>query len=328
MAAIYFRSVPFDKHAVTLALESGVDGVIVPASEVDLVSGLALCDVIADEDLTFHTIETKQDEEDIAESLRAGRKIVLAPGWEIIPVENLLAQSDFVMAEVENSQRAKLASGILEKGVAAIVVPAKIAGELKEIIAQCKISQGQENLLPAVITRVEKVGLGHRVCLDTLSIMQRGQGALIGNSSAFLFLVHAETEHNEYVASRPFRINAGAVHAYIKLPHDKTGYLAEMGAGKEILVVDASGESTAAIIGRVKIESRPMLLVEAEITDADGRRTAGSIFLQNAETIRLTGPGGVSISVVNLKPGDEVLCHVDNAGRHFGMRVKEDIREV
>ena len=28
---IYFKSVPFNKNGVTLALESGVDGVIVPA---------------------------------------------------------------------------------------------------------------------------------------------------------------------------------------------------------------------------------------------------------------------------------------------------------
>jgi 3-dehydroquinate synthase II len=37
---------------------------------------------------------------------------------------------------------------------------------------------------------------------------------LVGNSSAFTFLVNAETESNPYVAPRPFRINAGAVHAY------------------------------------------------------------------------------------------------------------------
>ena len=28
-----------------------------------------------------------------------------------------------------------------------------------------------------------------------------------------------------------------------------------------------------------------------------------------------------------LKPGDKVLCRTDQAGRHFGMRIKEDIQE-
>ena len=51
------------------------------------------------------------------------------------------------------------------------------------------------------------------------------------------------------------------------------------------------------------------------------------MFLQNAETIRLTAPDGTPVSVVTLKPGDKVLCRTDEAGRHFGMRIKEDIQE-
>ena len=52
------------------------------------------------------------------------------------------------------------------------------------------------------------------------------------------------------------------------------------------------------------------------------------VFLQNAETIRLTAPDGSPVSVVSLKPGDTVLCHTDAVGRHFGMRIAEEIREV
>lgn len=328
MAAIYFRSVPFSKSDVTLALESGVDGIIVPASEMEAVSSLARCTALPDEELTLHAINSKSDEEEILRQLAAGKLIALARGWEIIPVENLLAQSDKVIVEAENVERARLACGILEKGVAALLIPSEAVGSLKEIISQCKISQGQEHLVPCRITRIEKVGLGHRVCLDTLSLLHRGQGALVGNSSSFTFLVHAETEHNEYVASRPFRINAGGVHAYIRLPHDKTSYLSEMKSGQEILIVDSDGQGSSAILGRVKIEVRPMLLIEAEAQDDAGNLKTGAIFLQNAETIRLVTPEGAPVSVVALKPGDEILCRLDEAGRHFGMRVKEDIREI
>jgi 3-dehydroquinate synthase II len=154
-------------------------------------------------------------------------------------------------------------------------------------------------------------------------MLRRGQGLLVGNSSAFTFLVHAETEHNEYVAARPFRINAGAVHAYVIMPGDRTRYLEELRAGDETLVVNAAGESRLATIGRVKVEARPMLLIEAE---ASGRN--GAIFLQNAETIRLVTPQGEPVSVVDLKQGDQVLCRLDQAGRHFGMRISEDITEA
>ena len=327
MSRIYFNCVPFDKGDVTLALESGVDGVIVPRKHVEEVSGLSRCPVLAAEDTAMVALNVKADEEAVLERLHKGERVVLARGWEVIPVENLLAQSDSVLAEAATLDEARLAAGILERGVAGIVVSREAVADLKTIVSQCKLSQGHEELLPAVITRVESVGLGHRVCADTLSILRKGQGMLVGNSSAFTFLVHAETERNEYVAARPFRVNAGAVHAYVRLPGDKTTYLGEFKAGQEVLIVDANGETSLATLGRVKIEVRPMLLVEAKVTTEDGVKT-GAVFLQNAETIRLTTPGGEPVSVVGLKPGDTVLCRLDEAGRHFGMRISEDIREI
>lgn len=327
MSRIYFNCVPFDKGDVTLALESGVDGVIVPRQHVEQVSGLSRCPVWGAEDTAMMALNVKADEEAVLERLHSGERVVLARGWEVIPVENLLAQSDSVLAEAATLDEARLAAGILERGVAGIVVSREAVGDLKTIVSQCKLSQGHEELMPAVVTRVESVGLGHRVCADTLSLLRKGQGMLVGNSSAFTFLVHAETERNEYVAARPFRINAGAVHAYVRLPGDKTTYLGEFKAGQEVLIVDANGETSLATLGRVKIEVRPMLLVEAQVTTEDGVKT-GAVFLQNAETIRLTTPGGEPVSVVGLKPGDTVLCRLDEAGRHFGMRIREDIREI
>ena len=327
MSRIYFNCVPFDKGDVTLALESGVDGVIVPRKHVEEVSGLSRCPVWAAEDTAMMALNVKADEEAVLERLHKGERVVLARGWEVIPVENLLAQSDSVLAEAATLDEARLAAGILERGVAGIVVSREAVADLKTIVSQCKLAQGHEELLPAVITRVESVGLGHRVCADTLSILRKGQGMLVGNSSAFTFLVHAETERIEYGAARPFRVNAGAVHAYVRLPGDKTTYLGEFKAGQEVLIVDANGETSLATLGRVKIEVRPMLLVEAQVTTEDGVKT-GAVFLQNAETIRLTTPGGEPVSVVSLKPGDTVLCRLDEAGRHFGMRIREDIREI
>lgn len=327
MSRIYFNCMPFDKEDVTLALESGVDGVIVPAAQVEHVAGLSRCAVWAAEETPLVELNAKADEEAVLQRLLAGERVMLARGWEVIPVENLLAQSDSVLAEAGTLDEARLAAGILERGVAGIVVSREGLADLKDIVAQCKRILPREELLPGVVTRVEPVGLGHRVCADTLSLLNKGQGMLVGNSSAFTFLVHAETERNEYVAARPFRVNAGAVHAYVRLPEDHTTYLGEFRAGQEVLVVSHTGEASVATIGRVKIEVRPMLLVEAEVQTEEGVKT-GAVFLQNAETIRLTTPEGEAVSVVSLKVGDRVLCRLDEAGRHFGMRVREDIREV
>ena len=322
MKTIVFKALPFDKKLVTLALESGVDAILTSADKVEAVRALGRVQVLAPEDLPVVALNAKSDEEEAVRRLKAGERVVLAKGWEIIPVENILAQASCVGLEVESLDRARLAAGVLECGAETIVVLPEAAKELKAIVSEVKLAQGTQALVPATVTEIRHAGLGHRVCVDTISMLKKGQGMLVGNSSAFTFLVHAETESNPYVAARPFRVNAGAVHAYCAMPGDKTSYLEELASGRDVLVVDASGASSLATVGRVKVEVRPMLLITAKA----GEKT-GQVFLQNAETIRLTKPGGEPVSVVTLKPGDEVLVRVDEAGRHFGMRIREDIKE-
>ena len=52
------------------------------------------------------------------------------------------------------------------------------------------------------------------------------------------------------------------VHAYVALPGGRTGYLAELRSGSEVLVADAAGRARTALVGRVKCERRPLVLVE------------------------------------------------------------------
>ena len=158
--------------------------------------------------------------------------------------------------------------------------------------------------------------------MDTCTSMTLGQGILVGNSSSALFLVHAESVFNPYVAPRPFRVNAGPVHAYTRVPGGKTRYLSELSAGDEVLIVDFEGNTTVGTIGRLKIEKRPLMLVKAVVGDKEV-----TTILQNAETIRLTDPEGKPLSVVSLKPGDKVLVAVEEWGRHFGYKIDETITE-
>jgi 3-dehydroquinate synthase II len=144
----------------------------------------------------------------------------------------------------------------------------------------------------------------------------------VGNTSSAFFLVHSESLENPYVAARPFRVNASAVHAYILRPGNKTSYLSDLRVGDEMLVVNAKGQTRAAHIGRCKVETRPMLLIQAE---AGGREI--SIVLQNAETINLVRPDGQPVSVSKLKTGDQVLAHLETGGRHFGMKISETLTE-
>jgi 3-dehydroquinate synthase II len=149
-----------------------------------------------------------------------------------------------------------------------------------------------------------------------------GEGMLVGNSSQVLFLVHSESLENPFVNPRPFRVNAGPVHAYLRMADGKTKYLSEVRAGDQALVVNHEGRSYPAVVGRAKVERRPLALLQVE---GDGK--THSAILQNAETIRLTQAGGKSISLVDLKEGSEILVYQENSGRHFGVRIDETISE-
>ncbi|WP_462324446.1 3-dehydroquinate synthase II [Desulfoplanes sp.] len=319
---IYFKAVPFSKNDVTLALESGVDGIITDPDHVPEIEALGRVPVIPSDAIFFKTLTRKEDEEEVVAALSEKRGAVLGIGWEIIPVENILAQEPALGLEVDSLDAARVGAGILEMGVSTLVVLPQAISQLKDIVREMKLSQGTMPLESAEVISVTPVGLGHRVCVDTLSLLDTGQGMLVGNTSGFSFLVHAETEANPYVAPRPFRINAGGVHSYGMLPDDRTAYLEELVPGREVLIVGADGNTTTAVVGRCKTEVRPMLMVTAKI----GGRT-GCVFLQNAETIRLVRDDATPVSVVLLAPGDRILCHQDVAGRHFGMRITEDIRE-
>jgi 3-dehydroquinate synthase II len=329
MRTIWVKVDPWDKTLVTTALEGGADGVMVPKGFSQKVKALGriqtICedgDIIPGRDVVVYQIKSGDDETEIARLSRQKRVILQCHDWTIIPLENLIAKGADVIAEVCSLPEAQTAIGILEKGVKHILLDIRNAIELKKALSVLTTGGEQIGLRPAQIEIVKPVGMGDRVCVDTCSAMETGQGILVGNSSSTLFLVHAESVANPYVAPRPFRVNAGPVHAYTRVPDGKTRYLSELGAGDPVLIVDFNGHTTVGTVGRIKIEKRPLMLVAALVDN----KTVTTI-LQNAETIRLTAPDGKPVSIVNLNPGDQVLVATEAAGRHFGHKIEETITE-
>ena len=49
------------------------------------------------------------------------------------------------------------------------------------------------------------------------------------------------------------------VHAYVHAPDGRTAYLSELAAGEEVVAVDAAGRQRGVTVGRVKIETRPLV---------------------------------------------------------------------
>jgi 3-dehydroquinate synthase II len=330
MKKLWINVVPYDKGLVTTALESGAEAIVVPEGKAETVRHLGKIQIVAKDgdikpgnDVVFIDIANKQDE-DKASAISPGKIVVLRMlDWTIIPIENLLARrGKNIMVQVTNSEQARLMVEILEKGVDGVLLNSTDVNEIKKT---AEVLQGIGDiieLVEATITTVKQLGMGDRSCLDTCTQMVPGEGMLIGNTASGFFLVHSESIDNPYVAARPFRVNAGAVHAYTLSPGGGTKYLADLKAGDEVMIVDCNGKSQVAFLGRNKIEKRPMMLVEAEV-----QGVSFGLIMQNAETIRLVNPEGQPISITSLKPGDKVLAHIEKGGRHFGMKVEETLIE-
>ena len=252
--------------------------------------------------------------------------IVVGEDWTIIPLENLIArigEETELIAGVTTAEEAKTAFETLEIGADAVLLDTDDPDQIRETCAVRDEAERETlDLEYAEVLTVERAGSADRVCVDTGSLMDHDEGMLVGSMSRGLVFVHAETAESPYVASRPFRVNAGAVHAYVRTPDGGTKYLSELQSGDEVQVVDTDGNTREAIVGRVKIEKRPMFRVAFETEDGDRVET----LLQNAETIKVATREGRT-AVTDLEAGDELLLYYEDTARHFGEAVEESIIE-
>ena len=329
MKKVWVKSIPWNQEIALAAVESGADGLWIPPGMSSEVRKMGLISTIAEDgdfmlgrDVVEKEIREKKDEEEII-TLSLSKKVVVGDGdWKIIPLENLLSRTKNLFVEIDELEDGRTALSILEKGVDGVVINNPDANAVRNIIQALKRGNEKIELVPAKIKRIVPLGLGDRVCVDTCSSMIVGEGMLVGNSSQALFLVHSESVENPFVNTRPFRVNAGPVHSYIRLADGQTKYLSEIQSGDRVLIVNFEGKSYPAVVGRAKVEKRPLALVEAE-----ERGQSLSVILQNAETIRLTQVDGKAVSLVDLKEGSEVLVYREGSARHFGVQINETIIE-
>ena len=286
----------------------------------------------------YKELKTKEDEQEIVELSKTGYVdfiIVSARDWKIIPFENLIAEMHSnetdLIAEVDNVKDAELMLKTLEVGVDGILMTPTNANDIVELKKLIHTGFHIE-LTKAKILSIQSIPESERVCVDTTSLLNIGEGFLVGSTAAGFCLIHSETFETQFVASRPFRVNSGDVSAYVLVPDDdpertyRTNYLSELKGGKKVLAVNFKGEARIVSVGRVKIETRPMLRFELEVAKGD-KKIPISCICQNAETIRLVDPNGKAKSVVDIKVGDEVLVHVGPGATHFGTAIKETIIE-
>lgn len=275
------------------------------------------------------TVSSGEDIEKIKKAVESGTGTIImieTSDWRVIPLENIIswtAGKASLYAKARNVEDAVMLSGVLEKGVDGIIISPKSVDELASYADALGMGRGKVTLVDVQVESVKVVGNGSRACIDTAEMLKEGEGMLVGSFSSFLFLVHAEVFGSKYTSPRPFRVNAGAVHSYVLAEMNRTKYLSELGAGDKVLVVDRGGNSRTVVVGRSKVERRPLVLITARV-----KGQSGAVLLQYAETVSLIGGDGSIKAVTEIKPGDVVKAMVsEQSGRHFGTAVSEEIRE-
>ncbi|KWT63390.1 3-dehydroquinate synthase [Streptomyces albus subsp. albus] len=244
-----------------------------------------------------------------------------------IPLEILLAAADRAQGSIvtvaEDLADAVVTLGVLERGSDGILLRPRRVGDVSELVRVCREDTAALDMEEFEIVKLTHHGLGDRVCVDTCTRLRQNEGILVGSYSSGLMLISSETHPLPYMPTRPFRVNAAALHSYTLTPGNRTQYLSELRCGSEILAVSTDGSVRRVVVGRIKMETRPMLQIEA-------RTSAGElvdVVAQDDWHVRALGPGASVHNITELRPGDRILGHTLTDQRHVGYAIREFLHE-
>ncbi|EOM75635.1 3-dehydroquinate synthase II family protein [Rhodococcus rhodnii] len=234
----------------------------------------------------------------------------------IAAAENSGGRTVTTVTDVEDAGIVKL---VLEHGSDGLLLAPRSADDVVKVARIVEHEAEKLELCELVVDAIEHIGIGDRACIDTCSLLDKDEGCLVGSFSTGMFLSCSETHPLPYMPTRPFRWNAAAVHSYVLGPENRTRYVSELKAGFPILAVRSDGSVREVRIGRVKIEKRPLLSINA--TTPDGRSI--NVITQDDWHVRLLGPGGSVNNVTELRKGDRLLGYVPREARHVGLPITE-----
>lgn len=248
-----------------------------------------------------------------------------------IPLELVIASlqstGTILMKEIKdpaNVDDAVVSYGVMEYGAEGVIFSPKDHQVMSAFLEQ--MAQAESGSLPiqvGTVTESRPVGMGYRACIDTSTLFQPDEGMLVGSTSQGGLLCCPEVFFLPYMELRPFRVNAGAVHSYVFNTDNRTDYMSELKAGSPVMIVNSKGRVRRASVGRIKIEQRPLRLIEVEFA---GKERV-NILMQDDWHVRVFSDAAKPLNISELKPGDKVLGYVTEPGRHVGIKINETIIE-
>jgi 3-amino-4-hydroxybenzoic acid synthase len=266
-----------------------------------------------------------------ADSLEDACRAARHDGWSLlyfrdptkIPLEIVLAAAagaeGSIITQVADVEEAGIVFGVLEHGSDGVMLAPRAPGEATELKAAALNKSADLSLVELEVTGIRRAGMGERACVDTCTNFGLDEGILVGSHSTGMILCCSETHPLPYMPTRPFRVNAGALHSYTLSADGRTNYLSELVSGGRVLAVGAQGKSRVVTVGRVKIETRPLLAIDAVAPSG----VTVNLIVQDDWHVRVLGPGGTVLNVTELTPGTKVLGYLPVEQRHVGYPINE-----
>ncbi|SDL19959.1 3-amino-4-hydroxybenzoic acid synthase [Lentzea albidocapillata subsp. violacea] len=244
-----------------------------------------------------------------------------------IPLEIVIAAADGapgkLVTVVADLVEAAIVLEVLEHGSDGVLMAPRDATDVFKLARLLEVTSPPLTLTTLTVEALAHNGLGDRVCVDTASHFREDEGILVGSFSSGFILCCSETHPLPYMPTRPFRVNAGALHSYVLGPANRTNYLSELRSGSKVLAVDADGRTRELTVGRAKLESRPMLTITARSPE----NVVVDLMVQDDWHVRVLAPGGKVRNVTELQPGDELLGYIASEQRHVGLPIGEFCKE-
>lgn len=292
---------------------------------VDVVIGEGRPSAARDADTGVHVVVAD------AATLTTACQVVREVDWTLltftdptkIPLEIVIAAAENsdgrTVTVVNDLEDAGIVALVLEHGSDGVLLRPRTVADIATVQELVSGTRETVELVELVVDGIEHIGIGERACIDTCSLLEPDEGVLVGSFSTGLFLSCSETHPLPYMPTRPFRWNAAAVHSYVLGPDNRTRYVSELRAGMPVLAVRSDGSVREVRIGRVKIERRPLISINA--FTPDGRLI--NLIAQDDWHVRLLGPGGTVNNVTELRRGDRLTGYAPTASRHVGLPITE-----
>lgn len=266
-----------------------------------------------------------------ATSLETACDVARADRWSVlsfrdptkIPLEIVLAATDKtdggVITEVADVEEANTVLRVLEQGADGVMMAPTAVGDATRLKAASEAKSDDVELVELEVRQTRRVGMGERACVDTCTHFRADEGILVGSYSHGMMLGCSETHPLPYMPTRPFRVNAGALHSYTLSGNGRTNYLNELCSGSDVLAVDSKGQARRVTVGRVKIESRPLLSIDAIAPSGQDV----NLIVQEDWHVRVLGPHEAVLNVTELTPGTRILGCLPSEQRHVGYPIDE-----